>query len=432
MSLTRRTLFIALFITLLAIAGQWSAADIQSLWRYPAALLLFGLLLEGLRARTTPPAIRRTLDEQLALGEPHPLHVGIHNHSSRPLTIRTQARYPETLHGDEALDSWVIPAGELSRRTTLVTPLSPGHTRIGTLYTRILGHMGLAWWSRKVESTTQSRVVPRALSHNEQAAGQLLSGERYTPQQFCSGDNLLALRDYRAGDPIKSIDWKATARRGQPIVRVFAREQSLDLMLVIDAGRSSRLQAGHLTRLDHYLNIAARLAQLACSHGDQVGLLGFSSEHLVRVPPGHGARALQQVRTGLTTLKSQQDDFNPIAAALEIQKLLWQRSLVVFLCEMEQREAAEQLTKACTLLAPKHLAIVASLVDTDIQNLQERECTDWLDPYRRYAAQEFTRSQQSTALHLQRLGTQVVLGTEDELDQRVMRRYQYLRNRRRV
>jgi len=191
------------------------------------------------------------------------------------------------------------------------------------------------------------------------------------------------------------------------------------------------LQAGKLTRLNHYINIAARLAQLASSQGDQVGLLGFSSQHLERVPLGHGARTLQNVRTGLSRLKSQQDDFNPIAAALEIQKLLRQRSLVVFLCEMEQREAAEQLAKACALLAPKHLTIVASLIDTDIKNLQERECSDWLDPYRRYAAHEFMRSQQSTAL-LHRLGTEVVLGTEDELDQRVMRRYQHLRNRHRV
>ena len=432
MSLTRRSLFIALFIALLAIVGQWSPADIQSLWRYPAALLLFGLLLEGLRTRSNPLPVRRTLDEQLALGEPQPLHIEIHNPSTRPIAIRTQARYPDTLHGNESPEQWTIPAGELSTRTTMVTPLNLGSTGAGDLYTRVLGHLGLAWWSRKVTSSTLSRVVPRTLSRSEHAAGLLLSGERYTPSRFSSGDNLLALRDYRAGDPIKSIDWKATAKRGQPTVRVYAREQSLDVLLVIDAGRSSRLQAGRLTRLNHYINIAARLAQLACAHGDQIGLLGFSGQRLERAPLGHGARALQHVRNGLGQLQSRPDDFNPIAAALEVQKLLRQRSLVVFLCEMEQREAAEQLAKACTLLAPKHLAIVASLVDTDIKNLQQRECTDWLDPYRRFAAHEFTRSQQSTALHLHRLGTEVVLGTEDELDQRVIRRYQHLRSRQRV
>ncbi len=432
MSLTRRSLLIALCIALLAIVGQWSSTDIQTLWRYPTALLLFGLLLEGLRTRSTPPPVLRTLDKQLALGEAQPLHVSIHNPTSRTIRIRTQARHPDTLSGDESPQHWTIPARDSSTRSEMITPLELGQTGIGTLYSRVLGHLGLAWWSYKTPSSSRSLVVPRALSHHENAAGQLLSGERYTPRQFSSGDNLLALRDYQVGDPIKSIDWKATAKRGQPTVRVYAREQNLDVMLVVDAGRSSRLQAGKLTRLNHYINIAARLAQLACSQGDRIGLLGFSSQQLESVPLGHGARALQDVRAGLARLTSRQDVFNPIAAALAIQKLLRQRSLVIFLCEIEQREAAGQLAKACTLLANKHLAIVASLVDTDIKALQERDCRDWLDPYRRFAAHEFTRSQQATALHLRHLGTEVVLGTEQELDQRVMERYRYLRNRRRV
>ncbi len=267
MSLTRRSLFIALFIALLAIVGQWSSADIQSLWRYPAALLLFGLLLEGLRARFNPPPVRHTLDEQLALGEPHPLHIEIHNPLTLPLTLRTQARYPETLSGNESPERWMIPAGKSVKRTAMVTPLNLGETGIGDLYTRVLGHLGLAWWSHKITASIHTRVVPRALSRAEHAAGQQLSGERYTPRQFSSGDNLLALRDHQVGDPIKSIDWKATAKRRQPTVRIYAREQNLDIMLVIDAGRSSRLQAGKLTRLNHYINIAARLAQLASSQG---------------------------------------------------------------------------------------------------------------------------------------------------------------------
>jgi len=432
MSLTRRSLIIVLFIALLAIVGQWSGAELRPLWRYPAALLLFGLLLEGLRARLHPPLIRHKLNPQLALGEIQHLNLEINNPSSRQLEIQAQPRYPDTLCGDESPKHWILAANDSLKHTALVTPVSLGNTSVGQLYTRVLGHLGLAWWSRTITDREQSRIVPRGLAHSEQVAGQLLSGERYTPRRFSSGDNLLALRDYQAGDPIRSIDWKATARRGQAIVRVYAREQSLDLMLVIDAGRSSRLRAGQLTRLNHSINIAARLAQLASTQGDQIGLLGFADHRLEVVPLGHGVRTLQTVRSGLGRLYSREQDFNPISAALEIQKLLRQRCLIVFLCELEQREAAEQLAKACSLLAPKHLPLVAGLIDTDVQAFQQRECTDWLDPYRRYAAYEFSRSQQATALHLRRLNTEVVLGTPEQLDQRVIRRYRLLRQRQRV
>jgi len=432
MSLTRRSLIIVLFIALLAIVGQWSGAELRPLWRYPTALLLFGLLLEGLRARVHPPLIRQKLNPQLALGETQHLSLEINNPSSQRLEIQAQPRYSDALCGDESPQHWTLAANDSLRCTALVTPVSLGNTGIGQLYTRVLGHLGLAWWSRTIISRKQSRIVPRGLSRSEHAASQLLTGERYTPRRFSSGDNLLALRDYQAGDPIRSIDWKATARRGQTTVRVYARAQSLDLMLVIDAGRSSRLRAGQLTRLNHSINIAARLAQLASTQGDQIGLLGFTDQRLEVVPLGHGARTLQNVRSGLERLYSREQDFNPITAALEIQKLLRQRCLIVFLCELEQHEAAEQLAKACTLLTPKHLPLVASLIDTDVQAFQQRACTDWLDPYRRYAAYEFSRSQQATALHLRRLNTEVVLGTPGQLDQRVIRRYRLLRNRQRV
>jgi uncharacterized protein (DUF58 family) len=311
-------------------------------------------------------------------------------------------------------------------------PTALGGTTAGTLYTRTLGHLGLAWWSRRIYSDTQSVVVPGSLEHGEAGAGQERPGTQQARRQQGSGDNLLALREYQCGDSPHAIDWKATARRGKTIVRVYARDQQMDMLLVIDAGRTSRLQAGALTRLHHYVNIAARLAQLAALQGDQVGLMSFSNERLDTVPLASGMRALPLIRARLGELRSQSSDFNPLSAALEASRMLRQRCLVVFLCEIEQREAATQLARACSLLSPKHLALVASLVDSDVRDMQGRRCEQWLDPYRRLAALEYTRSQRATALNLKRLGAEVVLSAPQDLDSKVMQRYRRLRQRQRV
>lgn len=432
MSLTARCILLILGIILLAIIGQWGGPDWVGLWRYPAALMIISLLVEGLRVRLNPVQLTQTLDSQLAMGDSQSLQVEIVNSSSSDLRMQTQARYPNMLAGDETVQDWEINAQSSCMRIFQVTPLLLGKTSAADIYLRRRGHLGLAWWSQKFTSQQEVQIVPRALSHDERATGIQLQGERYTRQQFSYGDNLLALRNYQFGDPIKAIDWKATARRGQAMVRIFEHEQNLDLMLVVDCGRTSHIQAGKLSRLNHSINIAARLAQYAISHGDQVGVMGFTDQRLEAVPPGHGERAMQRVRTGLSRLRSQHEDFNPIAAALELQKLLRQRSLVVLLCEMEQREAAQQLVKACKLLSRKHLVVVSSLIDGDIQAYQSRDGSDWLDPYRRYAANEFLSSQKATALHLRRLGAEVVLGSADTLDYKVIRSYQSLRNRQRV
>ena len=432
MSLSGRSYFFLALTILLAIAGQWSSTAIGQLWRYPAALLLCALLLEGIRARHNSLHIQHHCSEKLTLGEHEHITIAASNPAPRALQLETQLRLPASLSGDDALAHWLIPAQQTVTRTFPIVPVTLGSTTPGSLYTRTLGHLGLAWWSRQIPDDMESMVVPRTLEHGETGAGQEHPGTQQARHQQGSGDNLLTLRDYQSGDTPHAIDWKATARRGKTMVRVYARDQRMDMLLIIDAGRTSRLQAGTLTRLHHYVNIAARLAQLAALQGDQVGLLSFSNERVDTVPLTSGMHGLPVIRDRLGQLCSQSSDFNPITAALEAARMLRQRSLVVFLCEIEQREAATQLARACSLLTPKHLTLVASLVDSDIQEIQEQHGEGWLDPYRHFAAQEYTHSQRATALNLKRLGAEVVLSGPRDLDSKIMQRYRYLRQRQRV
>ncbi|VAW73126.1 hypothetical protein MNBD_GAMMA13-628, partial [hydrothermal vent metagenome] len=347
MSLTRRSLLIILAIALLAIVGQWGPAEFGVLWRYPAALLLIGLTLEGLRLRLNPIQLSLQLPAKMELGRDESIQLTIHNPHQHNIQLMTQSRFAEALHGDESVHVWSLAAVKSKSKTFSIVPAILGETVIAVIHHRSLGHLKLAWWSNVYRPQDKVCTHVQSLQHSDTTPGQLLSGERYTRNLTNSGDSLLALRDYKVGDPLRSIDWKATARRQQTTVRIFAREQELDIMLIIDAGRSSRLQAGTLPRLGHYVNIAARLAQMASLQGDRTGLMSFASHCLNMVPLGNSAQVVRAIRTQLDKLLPQCDDFNPLAAALEAQRLLQRRSLVIFLCELEQHEAARQLASAC-------------------------------------------------------------------------------------
>ncbi len=91
-----------------------------------------------------------------------------------------------------------------------------------------------------------------------------------------AGSELHQLREYVQGDPISRIDWKATARTGKFVTREFTEDQHLDVLVVIDAGRLSRVRAGKLDRFGLYSNIAARLAEVVTPNDDRVGLVVFS------------------------------------------------------------------------------------------------------------------------------------------------------------
>lgn len=432
MSLTFRSMMVICAIILLAIISQWNSAILEGLWRYPAAIFIFAFSIEGMRARLNSPTIELVADSRFPMGEPHPLKLTVGNRHKHRLQLQMQARYTATLSGEESVQFWDIASMDSEQRRLPVTGLCLGATGIGEYYYRQLGHFGLAWWSGKYKPANELEIAPRTMARRESMSGMMMAGARSSSRLSSSGDNLLALRNYQFGDPIKSIDWKASAKRGQTTVRVFELEQSLDIMLVVDCSRSSAVNAGQLSRLNHSINIAARLSQYATSLGDQVGLLSYSTDRIDAVLPGYGERTLRLVRNSLSELNSTDDDFNPLAAALEIQSLLRQRSLIVFLCEIEQREAGEYLTKACRLLSQKHMVIVGSLIDTQVLDYQSQDNDHWLDPYRRYAAYEYLASQSLTVANLRRDGVDVVLGTGDTLDQKIMASYQRLRNRRRI
>jgi hypothetical protein len=109
-----------------------------------------------------------------------------------------------------------------------------------------------------------------------------------------------------------------------------------------------------------------------------------------------------------------------------------QRSLVVIFTDMDEGEIAGQLRRATSFLTPKHLPLVASLMDEDVLEMRWQGAKRWIDPYAMLAALEITKGARRTALHLQRSGAHVVLARPAELDKRVLSAYENLRSRGRV
>lgn len=431
MSLSARSYFLAVLIVLIGIAGQWSGGTAEALWRYPAAALLLGLSFEGLRLRLRNPALSRHIDGLGLLGRP--LHGAwqLENDTSRPLHLLSLAEFPPGMAGDRNVREWHLDSYDQAKRNFSITPIQLGTLHWRPVYTRTLGRFGLAWWNRRVHEPGHLRVIPDRLHDYEYHSGTQKGGDRYQ-RTSGSGHELLSLREYQHGDPIRAIDWKATARSGKHTVRLFTEEQHLELMLIIDCGRTSQLQAGALTRLHHYVNVAARLAQKAVQHGDHVGLVTFADGPLHWVAPQRGQQALRDVRNMLEQTRSLPRESNPLAATLKMHQLVRQRCLAVVFTDIDGSGASEQLLKAMRLLHPKHLPLLAGLVDEEVDALQNKPASDWLDPYHALAARETRHATQLTLLQLHRMGCQIIEARPRSLDKQVLTCYDRLRERHKV
>lgn len=431
MLLAARCYAFAAFVCALAIIGQWSPAIGAHTWRAPAAALLLALLIEGIVHRRQVVEFARRLPARGFLGQGLASELVIHNQAPYTLRLDVLDETPAALGLAPEPMRWRLRPGESAARRVSLLPQELGEFGWQNLRTRSLGPFGLAWWHRTIALPAALPVVPDHLRADEHRAGSAHAG-RYVQPSSGGGTELMGFRDYQRGDPLRSIDWKATARRGAPIVRLYANEEHVELVLAVDAGRTSGIQSGSLTRLGHYANVAARLAEKSLANGDHVGLVVFAESPLHVVAGLRGTSGLQRVRSVLAGMRTQARESNPLAAALHVRRLVSQRSLVVMFTDMDEGEIAGQLRRAASFLTPKHMPIIASLLDEDVLEMRWQKARRWADPYTMLAALEITKGARRTALHLERSGAHVVLARPNELDRRVLSAYETLRLRRRV
>src|SRR5690606_25082580 len=311
-------------------------------------------------------------------------------------------------------------------------PVRLGAQQWPAIPARVLGRLGLAWWSTELPVSTAGVIVaPDTLRTPRRRPGGVPTGMR--PRRTVgAGSELHQLRPYVAGDPLSRIDWKATARARRLVTREFSEDQHLDVLVAIDAGRLSRVRAGRLDRFGLYANAAARLAEVVTPYDDRVGLLVYSDRTLAECAPSRGTPAIIRMRAMLERLRVQPAESDPVAAAVRIRRLLRHRALVVILTDLDDAIVSAQLARAVRLLSPPHLVVVAGVRSAEIAELARAEARSWRDPWVSLAAQEHESRSTAQRILLRRLGAPVIATREELLEQAIFAEYESLRRSRRV
>src|SRR5690606_27250230 len=200
----------------------------------------------------------------------------------------------------------------------------------------------------------------------------------------------------------------------------------------IDAGRSSGLRAGELDRFGHYVNVAASLAQHVVTRGDLVGLVLYADRPLFALAPARGAAAVTRLRKALAGAQVTATESSPLEAAMRVRTLVRQRALIVLLTDLDDAAVAGQLLGAVRLLLPKHLPFVAGLSSAAAEPLAHSTASDWLDPWRALAAQEYCTGLARKVQALRGLGAPALVARPEQLERAVLEAYAKFRLQRRV
>lgn len=430
--LAHRAYLLLALTAILAIAALWSSEPaIQGWWRWPALLLTAGIAFESASSRRRRWRIELAAPPRAFLGRPQPVSLMLRNDTASPLTIEYLAPLPPGLEGPRGVRRLRADAGSVARDTLCLVPVRLGSQPWPVARARALGRWGLVWWSREQAIHGALVVAPDVSGPAEMRARGVPPGTRPFRAPG-GGSELHQLRAYVRGDPLSHIDWKATARTRRLVSRELSQDQHLDVLIAIDAGRSSRIRAGRLDRLGLYANIAARFAESATRNDDRVGLIVFCDRPLALCALARGRSAVSGVCRALERLAPRRAESDPLGAALQARSLLKHRSLIVLLTDLEDPTAAEALGQAVRVLSPPHLTVVAGVASAQVAAAAAPEGSASTDPWVALAARE---QRACTARHcalLRGLGAPALTAPHEELEERVLAEYERLRRARRI
>lgn len=156
----------------------------------------------------------------------------------------------------------------------------------------------------------------------------IFSGEYHTSFKG-RGMSFAEVRTYQYGDDIRAIDWNVTARYNEPYVKIFEEERELTLMLLVDISGSKNFGSTEAFKNEIATEIAATLAFSATTNNDKIGLILFTDQIELYIPPKKGKMHVLRMIRELVDFQPKSEQTN-IAVALEFLNKVMKKKAIVF------------------------------------------------------------------------------------------------------
>jgi uncharacterized protein (DUF58 family) len=429
-----RLLYAALALAAAAVAAA-AAPALAPAWAALAAA--FGaLVLADLAAAWRAPrlALRREAPGSLALGVATEVRLAIANTGRRARALEVYDHHPGVFEARGLPQRVQVPAASVATLAYEVRPLARGAHAFAPAELRVDSPLG--FWQRRERAGGELPV--RVYPNFAAVAGYALlaTDNRLSAigvlQQRRRGEGLdfHQLREYREGDTLRQIDWKATARMLKLVSREYQDERDQTVILLLDCGRRMIARDGELAHFDAALNAALLLAFASLRQGDAVGLMTMAGPARWLAPRKSAATVnliLNRVYDLEPTLAS--PDFH--GAAIELMKRARKRALVVVLSNLRD-EDEDTLTPALKLLLTRHLVLFASLRESILTRALVTRVDGFDRALTHAAAAEYLRQRDLAFRRMERAGALCLDVEPERLPVALVNRYFEIKRARRL
>ncbi|TPG24014.1 DUF58 domain-containing protein [Mycolicibacterium hodleri] len=431
MVVTGRVGLVALICVLPISVSPWPAETFGVLL---GLLVLVVAVDVALAASTRRLGFDRAGDGAARLGEPVDSTLVVDNAGRRAFRGHVRDAWSPSARAAPRTHRVTVAAGQRIRISTTLQPVRRGDQTSAMVTARSVGPLGLAGRQSSHRVPGRVRIIPPFLSrkHLPSRLAKLRELDGATPVLIRGqGTEFDSLREYVVGDDVRSIDWRASARRADVVVRTWRPERDRRVVIVLDTGRTSAGRVGidptagdpsGWPRLDWSIDAALLLAALASRAGDHVDFVAHDRVPRAGVFNATRTELLPQLVEAMSPLQPALIESDASAMVATVQRRIRRRALVVLLTDLNPSALDEGLMRVLPQLSAKHQVLIAAVADPRLDRLAAGR-SDAAQVYDAASAERARNDRGAIAARLRRHGVDVVDAMPDDLAPALADRY---------
>lgn len=372
-------------------------------------------------------AMQRELPERMHLDEDTTVRVVMISRYTFPVNILWIDEVPVQFQERHFQKQSIVPAGKKVTASYILHPLTRGTYHFGRMLGYLQGPLRLLSRRFIFEAADMVPVYPstvllkqyQLLALNDHTA---LAGMKKI-RRLGHSMEFEQIREYIAGDDVRTVNWKATARKGIPMVNNYTDTKSQQVYCLIDKGRAMKMPFEGMSLLDYSINAALMLMHVVLLKQDKAGLVTFSSKVDELIPADHKR---MQMHLLMETLYRQDTDFqecNYEALTVQLSRKISRRSFILLFTNFETTNALERQLPYLRSLARRHLLCVVFFENTALKSLRENQPETLEEVYVKTIADQFDFEKKQIVKELRRYGIMAILTTPRQLTVSVVNQY---------
>lgn len=376
---------------------------------------------------------RRITSDRFSNGDNNKVQLNIRNNRNFTIDLEIVDEIPVQFQLRDWRKFITLKAREEKSLTYQLKPFERGEYHFGNIILFVKTLLRLMSRRRVIEATTMVPVYPSFMQLRKyellsRATIQVETGSKRM-RKIGHSMEFEQIKEYVRGDDIRTLNWKATARKGSLMVNTYTDEKSQQVYCIIDKGRLMKMPFNGLTLLDYAINSCLVLSNICLQKQDKVGLVTFSNKIgsilAADRKPIQKENILQQLYNQKTGFL--ESDFEMLY--MQLRNRIKHRSLLILFTNFESVSGLKRQLDYLRSIAKHHLLLVVFFENTELDQLTRQEAHSLENVYIKTIADKFAFEKRLIVKELMKHGILSVLSSPQKLTVDTLNKYLELKAR---